>query len=229
MQCNMSLFLYTTAEQMNICTVKIQCISRLLQTNWIYALPHFIMLTDNCRTREYMQCYNLFYLQTTADQLNILHCHISLYLQITADQLNICTATFHFILQTTADQLNICTAKFHFIYRHLQANWIYALPHFILFTDNCRPTEYMHCHISLYLQTTTCQLKQYNKLYRYSLIFCITTSLCIYFKLAPYRPYIYYLVTVCLFVFLILISDYFLSHRPIKFNDTTSMQFTVYR
>ena len=52
----------------------------------------------------------------------------------------------------------------------------YALPHFILFTDNCRPTQYMHCHISLYLQTTADQLKQQIKLYRYSLIFCITTA-----------------------------------------------------
>ena len=69
----------------------------------------------------------------------IYHCHISLY------------------LQTTADQLIICTTTFHCVYRQLQINSKYQLPHFIVYTDNCRTTEYKHCHISFYLQTTADQ------------------------------------------------------------------------
>jgi len=109
---------------------------KILKQKKIYALIYCIVFTDNYRQTEYM------------------HCHISIY------------------LQTNADLKNICIPTFHYIYRQLQTKTIYALPYFSLFTDNFRPNQYMHCHISLYLQTTADQL-----------IICTTIFHCIYRQL----------------------------------------------
>jgi len=120
MHSHISFYLQTPGDQMYICSATFHCIYKQLQTNWIYALSHFILFTENCRPNQYT------------------HCNISLYLQTTADQ--------HIIRPPTL----------HFIYRQLQSKWIYALPHFTVFTDYCRPN--LHCHISLYLQTNINQI-----------------------------------------------------------------------
>jgi len=140
-----------------------------------------------------MQCYISLYKQNNCVLNDYMHCRIPLYLQATADQLNICTIPFNFIytelqtksinslphfilfthnyrptqymhchislyVQTTADQHIIRHPTLHFIYRQLQSKWIYALPHFTVFTDYCRLTQSLHCHISLYLQTNINQI-----------------------------------------------------------------------
>jgi len=183
MHCRIPLYLQTTADQIKICTATFNCIYRQLQTNTIYALPHFILFSDNCSPNEYMHCQISFFLQKTEDQMNIcsanFHCiykqlqtnwvyaqpHFILFTDsFRPNQYKPCHITFY--LQTTAEQMNICIATFHSIYRLLQTNTIFELPHFISFTDNCRPNKNMHCHISFYLQPNANKLKICNATYR---------------------------------------------------------------
>ena len=39
----------------------------------------------------------------------------------------------------------------------MQTNTLYASPYFDVYTDNCRTREFMHCHISVYLEATADQ------------------------------------------------------------------------
>jgi len=90
-----------------------------------------------------------------------MHCHISLYLQTNTEEIFISTAKYHYISKQLQTK-KYMNCQFLCIYRQLQTNSTYALPQFILFTDNCRPTHFMHRHISLFLQTRADQLNICN-------------------------------------------------------------------
>jgi len=96
---NISLYLQKTADKHNICNATLDCIYRQPQTNWIYALPHFIF-RDNSRTNHICTAtFHFIYRQLQNN--SITNCHISLYLKTNRAKTNTRTATFHFIYRKT--------------------------------------------------------------------------------------------------------------------------------
>jgi len=105
MHCHNTLYLHTTADQINICRATFHFIYRILQTNSIYALPQIIVYIDNCRETQIMKCNISLYLQTTA-----------------ANPIN--EEPFFISYKDKFRETQYVTAKFHFIYRHLQTKSI---------------------------------------------------------------------------------------------------------
>jgi len=144
--------LHTNAVQHKICTAIFHFIYRELQTKKLYALPHFILF-QKMQNNWIYALTDLIVFKDKFRTTEYSHCNFSLYLKKIAVKLLIFTAIIHCIYrQLQTNWLYELTHNFYL--QKLQTNSKYACPHFIVFTDNCRQKEFMHWHISLYLQTT---------------------------------------------------------------------------